>query len=130
MPVRWICTFGVVSILWLLFSAQTVEQWKSILLRILFMQSTAISDGIIASFNLVENQFIYNLLGLNFLSTNIRGFNMLIFILVACFVCFVPENNFKNKDRLNIGSLLLTSFAFVWGILCLGAESTFVYFGF
>lgn len=130
MPVRWLCTFGVVSVLWLLFSAQTVEQWKTILFKILFMQSTSVSDGMIASFNLVENQFIYNMLGLNFLPTNVRGFNMLIFILVACIVCFVPENNFKKKDSLNIGSLLLASFSFIWGILCLGAESTFVYFGF
>lgn len=130
MPVRWLCTFGVVSVLWLLFSAQTVKQWKTILFKILFMQNTAVSDGMIGSFNLAENQFIYNVLGLNFLPTNVRGFNMLIFILVACFVCFVPENNFRKKGSLNIGSLLLASFAFIWGILCLGAESTFVYFGF
>ena len=130
MPVRWLCTFGVVSVLWLLFSAQTVEQWKTILFKILFMQSTAVSDGMISSFNLVENQFIYNMLDLNFLPTHVRGFNMLIFILVACIVCFVPENNYKRKDSLNIGSLLLASFSFIWGILCLGAESTFVYFGF
>lgn len=130
MPVRWIYTFGAVSVLWLLFSAQTVEQWKNILFKILFMQSTAVSDGMISSFDLVENQFIYNILGLNFLPTNVRGFNMLIFIFVACLVCFVPENNYRKKNSLNIGSLLLASFAFIWGILCLGVESTFVYFGF
>lgn len=130
LPVRWLSTFLVVSVLWLLFSAQTVEQWKLILYKILFMQSTAVSEGMIASFYLVENQFIYNLLDLNFLPTNVRGFNMLIFILVAGFICFIPENNFKKKDSLNFGSLLLASFAFIWGILCLGAESTFIYFGF
>jgi len=130
MPVRWVCTFGVVSVLWLLFSARTVGQWKMILFKILSMQSTAVSDGMIASFNLVESQFFYKMLDLNYLPTNIRGFNMLIFILVACFICFVPENNYKKKENLNIGSLLLASFAFIWGVLCLGAESTFVYFGF
>jgi D-alanyl-lipoteichoic acid acyltransferase DltB (MBOAT superfamily) len=130
LPVRWLCTFVVVSVLWLLFSAQSVEQWTTILYKILLMQNTVVSDGLIASFNLVENQFIYNMLNLNFLSENVRGFNMLIFTLVGCIVCFVPENNFRKKDSLNIGSLLLASFAFIWGILCLGAESTFVYFGF
>lgn len=130
LPVRWLCTFGVVSVLWLLFSAQTVEQWKFILYKILFMQDTTVSDGMIASFNLVESQFIYNVLGMKFLATNIRGLNMLIFILMACLVCFVPENNYKKKDSLNLGLLLLASFAFIWGILCLGTESIFVYFGF
>lgn len=130
MPVRWLCTFGVVSVLWLLFSASTVEQWRTILFKILFMQSTEVSEGMISSFNLVENQFLYNLFGLNWLPTNVRGFNMLIFIIVACFICFVPENNYRNKDKLSIGTLVVASVAFIWGVLCLGAESTFVYFGF
>jgi len=130
MPIRWLCTFGGVGVLWLLFSAQSVEQWKTIMVKILFMQSTDISDDMIASFELAENPFIYNMLGLDFFAKNIRGFSMLIFIFVACFVCFVPENNYRKKGNLNIGSLLLASVAFIWGILCLGAESTFVYFGF
>lgn len=130
MPVRWLCTFGVVSVLWLLFSASTVEQWRTILFKILFMQSTEVSEGMISSFNLVENQFLYNMLGLTWLPENVRGFNMLIFIIVACFICFVPENNYRNKDKLSIGTLVVASVAFIWGVLCLGAESTFVYFGF
>ena len=128
--IRWMCTFSVVSVLWLLFSAQTVEQLKTILLKILFMQNTVVSDGMIASFDLVENQFICDAFGLNYLAANVRGFNMIIFILVASFICFVPENNYKKKESLNIGSLLFSTFVFVWGVLCLGAESTFVYFGF
>ena len=35
LPIRWICTFVSVSVLWLLFSAQSVEQWTTILLKIL-----------------------------------------------------------------------------------------------
>ncbi len=130
MPIRWLCTFGIVNVLWLLFSADSVGLWKTILTKILFMQNTAVSEGVIASFNLAENKFIYNMLGLNWLPTNVRGFNMIVFLLVACFVCFVPENNFRRRDKLDVGSLLLAAFSFVWGILCLGAESTFVYFGF
>lgn len=130
LPIRWVCTFGIVSVLWLLFSSPSVTQWKDILCKILFMQDTNVSSGMIACFDLVEKQFIYNVLGLNILPSNVRGFNMLIFIVVALFICFVPENNYRNKEKLSIGSLLIASFAFVWGILCLGAESTFVYFGF
>ena len=130
MPIRWVCTFGVVGVLWLLFSAQSVSQWKTILLKILSMQSTAVSTGLIDSFNLVENRFIYNILHLNSLVGRIHGFNMLVFVLVACFICFVPENNFKKKNSLSVGSLILAAFSFVWGVLCLGTESEFLYFGF
>ncbi len=130
MPIRWVCTFGVVGVLWLLFSAQSVSQWKMILLKILSMQSTAVSTGLIDSFNLVENRFIYYILHLNSLVGRIHGFNMLVFVLVACFICFVPENNFKKKNSLSVGSLILAAFSFVWGVLCLGTESEFLYFGF
>ncbi len=130
MPVRWLCTFGCVNALWLLFRSESVAQWKMILSRILWMQSTAVSDGLIGAFDLAEKSILYDIFGLNVLSANVRGFNMLLFLLAACFICFVPENNCRRKNQLNAGSLLLASLAFVWGVLCLGAESTFVYFGF
>ena len=130
LPVRWLCTFAVVGILWLLFSAGSIRQWVDILLKVLLMQNTAISDGLVNSFYIPEMQGIYNLPGLGFLSNQIRGFNMLIFILVAVIVCFIPENNFKNRNKIGVLSMLSTAALFVWGVLCLGAESTFVYFGF
>ena len=130
LPIRWICTFVSVSVLWLLFSAQSVEQWTTILLKILYMQNTSVSTGLINTFNVAESRFIYSILHLSFLQSHIRGFNMLFFILAASIICFVPENNFRKKNILSAASLVLASIAFIWGILCLGAESTFVYFGF
>lgn len=130
LPVRWICTLVWVSILWLLFSAESVEQWQSILQRIVFMQNMQISDGLINMFYLPEGTFLYQVLNLNYWAQNIRGFNMLLFILVAFIVCTLFENNFRKKEKLNFVSMLCASIAFVWGVLCLGAESTFVYFGF
>lgn len=129
-PIRWLCTFGIVNILWLLFSADSVDQWKTILSKIFSIQSTAVSDGMITPFDLIESKFIYSMLSIDGLSTNIRGFNLFIFIIAASFICFVPENNYRRKDKLNVGLLLLASFSFIWGLLCLGAESTFVYYGF
>ncbi len=130
MPIRWLLTFIVVNVLWLLFSAPTVGKWHEILARIIYMQSTEVSYGLICQFNIVENDFIYSLLRINDLAYSIRGFNMILFMLISCFICFISENNYKTKDRLSVGSLLLSAFSFVWGVLCLGAESTFVYFGF
>ncbi|AOZ95482.1 MBOAT family acyltransferase [Butyrivibrio hungatei] len=130
MPVRWLCSFGVISVLWLLFGSSTVGEWKSVLYKILHMKDTSVSEGLIAAFYLPENQFIYDVLHLDYLPTDIRGFNMLVFILIACLICFVPENNYRNREKLNIFSMLLASLAFVWGILCLGTETTFVYYWF
>jgi hypothetical protein len=55
---------------------------------------------------------------------------MMLFVLAACVICFIPENNYRKKQDLDLGSLLLAALAFVWGVLCLGTESQFLYFGF
>lgn len=130
LPVRWMCTFCVVSILWLLFSAESITQWKEVLARIIYMQNTGVSDGLIKIFQLPEGQFLVDLLRLNNLQEGVRGFYMIALILAASFICFVPENNYRNKDKLSAGAMLLASVSFIWGIICLGAESVFVYFGF
>ncbi len=130
LPMRWLGTFILVSILWLLFSSETVEQWQAILLKILLMQNTTISDGMINSFKIVESQFIYNMLHMKYLPENMRGLEMTLFTLGAAITSFIPENNLKNRERLGLTSMVLASVAFVWGVLCLGSESIFVYFGF
>ena len=129
-PVRWFLTFTTVSVLWLLFSAESITQWLKILSKILFMKDMTISDGVLDSFVLSEQRFFIDILPLGYLSSNVRGFNMIIFILMAYAVCLIPENNFKKKNELSLISLFPTVAAFIWGVLCLGGESTFVYFGF
>lgn len=129
-PIRWMFTFGIVNILWLLFSAESVEQWIAILKKIMALHGRSISSGLMSTFDLLENNFIFNSLGLSFLPTKIRGLNMLIFIVAAFFICLIPECNYKQKDKLGLGSMILASFSFIWGVLFLGSESVFVYFGF
>ncbi len=130
LPVRWLCTFLATNVLWLLFSAESVTQWKNILQKALFMQDTTISSGLIKIFSSAENNFIFDILHLNYFSAHVRGFAMLLYIIAACIICFIPENNYRSKEDLSVRSLLLSSFCFIWGLLCLGAESIFVYFGF
>ena len=129
-PVRWLCTFAAVNVTWLLFSAESVGQWITVLRKILSIRSAEISDGLIAAFDLPETGFLFNLPGLASLSSGVRGLSMMLFVLAACVICFIPENNYRKKQDLDLGSLLLAALAFVWGVLCLGTESQFLYFGF
>ena len=129
--IRWFFTLAVVSVLWLLFSSDSVKQWLEVLKKIMSMQSgISVSDNLIDSFNLSENPLIYSIPGIDFLRHRIKGFNMLVFTFVSCIICFIPENNYRKRDRLTIVDLILSSLAFIWGIICLGSESTFLYFGF
>lgn len=127
---RWLCTFSIVNVLWLLFSAQSVGQWKGILARVLQMKSTTLSEGMIAVFDQPELRLIRRLFRLNHIAERVPAINMFIFIIAACVICFIPENNYRKKDVLNPASLAAASAAFVLGVLCLSAESVFVYFGF
>ena len=129
-PVRWFFTMIWVSILWLLFSAESVTQWLMILKRAISIRSLSISDGLIDTFRIVERTLIYDALHLGAIPNSIRGFNMLVFMLIAAVVCLIPQNNFRNKDKFGALSMIGASVCFIWGVLCLGGESVFVYFGF
>jgi hypothetical protein len=74
-----------------------------------------------------DNQFHRGYLG--YLPVVI-SFILLVFILVSPAVCLIPENGYRTRTKLNPFSFVLAAVCFVWGVLCLGAESTFVYFGF
>lgn len=128
-PVRWFVTFCILNVLWLLFRAESIGQWISILKTILLMQDTTISDGLIRCFTLPEMPFLVNMLYLERLQA-IRGFWMILYVLFAMGVCLIPENNYKNLEKRSVSRMLLAAVAFVWGFICLSSESVFVYFNF
>lgn len=129
-PVRWFFTFTCVNLLWLLFSANSVEQWLSILKKMFSFQSTAISDGLISVFKISESALINQMLHLNNLDANVRGLWLLLFFVVSYGICLIPENNYKRLSKLSAATMIFASIACVWGILCLSVESVFVYFNF
>ncbi len=128
-PLRWLCTFAEVSILWLLFYLGSVRLWLSTLMKIFRLCDFAVSRGMLSAFQPAELQFFAARLGIGLTSEPARMICMLLFLLAAGVVCLVPENNYRNRYRLN-ATVLPAAAAFVWGLLCLGTESAFVYFGF
>lgn len=129
-PARWACTFAVVNVLWLLFRSDSIQQWKDILIRIACFQNLNVSDGIIDAFKLQEAPFISNVLGLSWSVDNIRGFWMMIYIIISCGICFLFENNYRKLKETPWFMMAISAIAFVWGVICLSGESVFVYFNF
>lgn len=128
--VKWNVTFITVNVLWLLFRSESIEQWINILSRIITFQNMAVTEGLVNSFILPETAFIFRILHLENINMLVRGFSMLIFVLVGYGICLIPENNYKNLRKNNWLLLLESSIAFVWSFLCLSSESVFVYFNF
>lgn len=128
--VKWGYTFLSINLLWLLFRADSITQWKILLKKMFTFQDMGISDGLISSFFLPENTFIFHVLKLTEFNNAVRGFSMMIFIISAYAICLIPENNCKTIKKINVTNLIFCSVAFVWGFLCLSTESVFVYFNF
>lgn len=129
-PIRWICTFIVINILWLLFRSDSINQWLDIIAKIISFQNLNISDGIIQIFNLQETVFISNVLGVTEFVKNIRGFWMIVYLIVSYGICLLFENNYKKLEKISWITMFVSSIAFVWGFICLSGESVFVYFNF
>lgn len=128
--VKWIYTFFAVNILWLLFRAESILQWRDLISKMFSFQNMAISDGLIDIFSLPENTLIFNELNLTKINTSVRGLSMFLFIIVAYLICLVPENNYKTLNKTNFVNVIISAITFVWAFLCLSSESVFVYFNF
>lgn len=130
MILRWFVSFNIVNVLWLLFRSDSLLQWKGLLKTILLMQDKTVSDGLMRAFVLPEAIFFQDTLHLNSIANNINGFWMIVYLSLAFIVCLVPDNNYKKLKSLSIVSIFMAVIAFVWGVICLGNESVFVYFNF
>lgn len=128
--VRWMVTFLIVNILWLLFRSDSITVWKGLLVKMFSFQNTSVSDGLISEFVLGESTYIYRIFHLLGVNEAVRGFGMLLFMLTAMIICLVPENNYRNQNKNNWVTMIAAAVCFIWSFLCLSSESVFVYFGF
>lgn len=128
--VKWSTTFLTVNVLWLLFRSESIAQWKDILIKMCSFQSTTVSSGLINSFILPETPFLFKMLHMESMNVRMQSLSLLIFTIAAFLVCLIPDNNYNKLKDNNLITLILSAIAFVWGFLCLGSESVFVYFNF
>lgn len=129
-PVKFLYTFLAVNLLWLLFRSDSIAQWGEMLGKMFSFQNMAISDGLINSFVLPETAFLIDKLDFLKLNALVRGMPMLAATAGAILICLIPENNYRNMNKLSVINMLLCAIAFVWAFLCLSSESVFVYFNF
>ena len=129
-PLRWLVTFIIVSILWLLFGADSISQWWSILSKIFSFDSLIISKGLLNTFSTVEFSSFFALFKLKEFINNHNVIYMIIYLIAAFVICLIPKNNYDDRYNLKWYTLVLAIISFIWGLLCLGSDTIFVYFGF
>ena len=130
-PVRWLVTFTIVNVLWLLFRADSVGQWMNMLKTIVGFDNMMVSKDLISSFVFPESALLINVFPfLTRIVSDFSGLILYVFTGVAAVICFLPENNYRNMRKLNWADMVFAAIFFVWGVTCLGSESVFVYFNF
>ncbi len=131
-PVRQAVTFGSVNILWLLFGLNSLKDWFSMLKSMFLFQSMRLSAGLKDIFVISEAGVIDDALSYVF-HLNLYDKSWVwvaVFVGMACGICLLAGNNGRNMTKMSKGNMILASIAFVWGILCLSTNTTFIYQGF
>lgn len=129
-PVRWFINFAIINILWLLFAANSITEWLTMLKIIVQHQSTEVGQNLLECFELCEVPVIFNALHISMIEESVRGFGLILFFVVSFVICLIPENNYRTRKILSYGGSFLSAVLMVWSIISLAGESTFVYFGF
>ena len=123
---RWLVTFLIGNVLWLLFRANSAGQWLAMLKTMLRCESLSVSPALLGCFEIQETALLARLLHI----PSAGAASALLFYAAALLLCLIPENNFRTKDRLAPANAVLAALAFFFAFLHLGGESVFVYFNF
>lgn len=129
-PIRWLLTFALVNILWLLFRAESIPTWTRILKKIFSLSGMYISFELANNFVLPEVPFLTKLFHIGAITEAIPNFWLYFYTLAALLLCLIPKNSYRRMDKLTLSSMLLAAVVFAWSMLSLGNESLFVYFTF
>lgn len=130
-PLRWTLTFGVINILWLLFRSDSIMQWREILKTVTYFVDTRVSNDLLYTFFIQERIFFNHIIpAVGSWSALVRGFWMLVFVITASVICFIPDNNYRRMRHNSIVTMLFAAAAFIWGFISLGGETVFIYLGF
>ncbi len=123
---RWMITFAIVSILWLLFRCESLGQWLGIIKKIVLIEDMNVSFDLTRSIYLVETETVLNALKLGFLNYRpIRAF--VLFIIATFAVCLGTENAYKKKFKYGIPLMVFCVVLFVTVAISLGGETSFIY---
>lgn len=124
---QWMLTFAVVNVLWLLFQTGSVEQWLRVLVRIVSLGDTSISDGFLQVFAKPELEVLFGLPLLHRLRDMTRGLYMLLTYGAAFWICLGCENTDRRTDSVSVPGAIGTALLLAYCLTCLQTDSIFVY---
>lgn len=129
-PFKWIVTFSIICILWTLFRSESISQFIEIMKKIVSFSNTSISNDLMKVFLTPEVSLLRMIPIFNYLEQKIRGFWMIVCIIISFIVILIPNNNYQTMNTTNIKYAVVAAVLFAWSFISMANESQFVYFGF
>ena len=123
--IGWIVVFSFTNILWLLFRADSIEQWWELMKRL---------------FTPLEKVYVYNYLldrlgtplawPLMYISWVNKTTIAILIIVVSSIICFFVPNNYERRNKISVASLTFAALALITSLFFLSTSTPFLYFGF
>ncbi|MBE5828306.1 MAG: MBOAT family protein [Butyrivibrio sp.] len=127
--IQWAVTFAFVNVAWLLFRADSVGQWLSILKRF-SVPYYEIRTELLDCFRIPKLRYLFELLGAGNPDSVVLYFSLYSVLGMAFVLCLCFKNNYERQYRKNALSLLFTLGILLISVLSLSRISTFLYFNF
>lgn len=137
---RWLITFSIVDLLWLLFRADSLSQAGYLFGKMMSMDSLTVSQGLIDSVTMPEFYFLetksfasvfrYFVGGIQYLFNNIYGFNLWALLIIAFFIVLNLKNTNQIKYSRSFWRTLAIAAMFVWSMVSFTGVATYIYDGF
>lgn len=124
---RWLVTFSIVNVLWVIFRADNIEQAMNFISHLFNFKTTSLSTQLKQCFELKELGIIWpDYLYMPMLTQAC----IWIFMAVAFAIVLLGKNSFEQKMEFTVRRSAVTVILLVWSIISLAQLSEFLYFGF
>ena len=128
---RWILTFSLTNLLWVIFRADSVEHAVRFIVHMVRMDETWISKALLRQFDLVEFSFLEEFIPpLASLAGKITGLHMSLLLLGSLFLVLNGKNSSELAEGLTLRRGIATVLLLTWSVLSLSGLHTFLYFNF
>lgn len=124
---QWGLTFSAVTLLWVLFYADSIDQFVHIVARMFSFADTSVSEAFLNCFVNPELHLLMTMSGFVTIMNLIRGLPMLLYYGLAFGICLGCENTSRRSSRMSLGGAAALALLLAFCLTCLSRTSVFVY---
>ncbi|SDZ97697.1 D-alanyl-lipoteichoic acid acyltransferase DltB, MBOAT superfamily [Lachnospiraceae bacterium NK3A20] len=126
-PVRWLATFLLVTLLWLLFRSSSLFEFRRALYHIQMDRTIDANGELLGIFSLPGLRYLLTALGIPYSDDTVFAVSTVLFYGLAFFLVLVPENTQRRKYQTSAATLALMLVLAIVCLLSMSSVSTFIY---